>query len=67
MRPPSVFILRGLSTSRRVSCPRTQDRRAKDKMVVLLFSGGELVCTRARRSEDVEVAVDKRTEELKSA
>ncbi|MBE0518430.1 MAG: hypothetical protein IH630_04300 [Thermoplasmata archaeon] len=36
-------------------------------MVVLLFSGGELVCTRARRSEDVEVAVDKRTEELKSA
>ena len=37
------------------------------KVVVLLFGSGKLVCTGARRPEDVEIAVDKITQELRSA
>jgi transcription initiation factor TFIID TATA-box-binding protein len=37
------------------------------KVVVLLFGSGKLVCTGARKPEDVEAAVDKITEELKAA
>ena len=37
------------------------------KVVVLLFGSGKLVCTGARKPEDVEIAVDKITEELKAA
>ena len=37
------------------------------KVVVLLFGSGKLVCTGARRPEDVEIAVDKITQELKAA
>jgi transcription initiation factor TFIID TATA-box-binding protein len=37
------------------------------KVVVLLFSSGKLVCTGARKPEDVEEAVAKITEELKAA
>ncbi len=39
----------------------------KPKVVVLLFGSGKLVCTGARKPEDVEAAVDKITEELKAA
>ena len=37
------------------------------KVVVLLFGSGKLVCTGARKPEDVEVAVKKITEELGAA
>lgn len=37
------------------------------KVVVLLFGSGKLVCTGARKPEDVVTAVDKITEELKAA
>jgi transcription initiation factor TFIID TATA-box-binding protein len=37
------------------------------KVVVLLFGSGKLVCTGARKPEDVVAAVDKITEELKAA
>lgn len=37
------------------------------KVVVLLFGSGKLVCTGARRPEDVEIAVDKITQELRAA
>ncbi len=37
------------------------------KVVVLLFGSGKLVCTGARRPKDVEAAVSKITEELKSS
>jgi len=37
------------------------------KVVVLLFGSGKLVCTGARKPEDVSIAVDKITEELKAA
>jgi transcription initiation factor TFIID TATA-box-binding protein len=42
-------------------------RLAVPKVVVLLFGSGKLVCTGARKPEDVEIAVDKITEELKAA
>lgn len=42
-------------------------RIAEPKVVVLLFGSGKLVCTGARRPEDVEAAVEKITEELKAA
>ncbi len=37
------------------------------KVVLLLFGSGKLVCTGARKPEDVEEAVAKITEELKAA
>ena len=37
------------------------------KVVILLFGSGKLVCTGARKPQDVEVAVIKITEELRSA
>jgi transcription initiation factor TFIID TATA-box-binding protein len=37
------------------------------KVVILLFGTGKLVCTGARTPEDVEVAVNKITEELRAA
>ncbi len=37
------------------------------KVVVLLFGSGKLVCTGAKKEEDVEAAVNKITEELKAA
>ncbi|HUU07420.1 MAG TPA: TATA-box-binding protein [Thermoplasmata archaeon] len=37
------------------------------KVVVLLFGSGKLVCTGARKPEDVVAAVDKITEDLKAA
>ncbi|MCK4443187.1 MAG: TATA-box-binding protein, partial [Thermoplasmata archaeon] len=37
------------------------------KVVVLLFGSGKLVCTGARKPEDVERAVEKITEELSTA
>jgi transcription initiation factor TFIID TATA-box-binding protein len=37
------------------------------KVVLLLFGSGKLVCTGARKPQDVEVAVNKITEELKAA
>lgn len=37
------------------------------KVVVLLFGSGKLVCTGARKPSDVERAVEKITEELKTA
>jgi transcription initiation factor TFIID TATA-box-binding protein len=37
------------------------------KVVVLLFGSGKLVCTGARKPKDVEIAVDKITDELKAA
>src|SRR6267143_1243243 len=37
------------------------------KVVVLLFGSGKLVCTGARKPQDVEQAVEKITEELKAA
>ena len=42
-------------------------RISDPKVVVLLFGSGKLVCTGARRPEDVEAAVDKITDELKAA
>ena len=41
-------------------------RLDKPKVVVLLFGSGKLVCTGARKPEDVGEAVDKITEELKA-
>ena len=37
------------------------------KVVVLLFGSGKLVCTGARKPQDVEQAVEKITQELKAA
>ena len=37
------------------------------KVVLLLFGSGKLVCTGARKPEDVDVAVTKITEELRAA
>jgi transcription initiation factor TFIID TATA-box-binding protein len=37
------------------------------KVVILLFGSGKLVCTGARKPQDVEKAVEKITEELESA
>ena len=37
------------------------------KVVVLLFGSGKLVCTGAKKEEDVAAAVEKITEELKAA
>ncbi len=37
------------------------------KVVVLLFGSGKLVCTGARRPEDVQIAVDKISQELRAA
>lgn len=37
------------------------------KVVILLFGSGKLVCTGARKPEDVEVAVNKITEALRTA
>ena len=42
-------------------------RIEKPKVVVLLFGSGKLVCTGARRPEDVSEAVEKITEELTAA
>jgi len=42
-------------------------RLEKPKVVVLLFGSGKLVCTGAKRPEDVHEAVDKITEELTAA
>jgi transcription initiation factor TFIID TATA-box-binding protein len=42
-------------------------RLESPKVVMLLFGSGKLVCTGARKPEDAETAVDKITEELKSA
>ena len=42
-------------------------RLDEPKLVLLLFGSGKLVCTGARRPQDVEAAVDKITEELKAA
>jgi transcription initiation factor TFIID TATA-box-binding protein len=36
-------------------------------VVVLLFGSGKLVCTGARKPEDVEIAVEKITQELRAA
>jgi len=37
------------------------------KVVLLLFGSGKLVCTGARKPEDVETAVDRITQELRAA
>ena len=42
-------------------------RLDEPKVVVLLFGSGKLVCTGARQPSDVEEAVCKITEELRSA
>jgi transcription initiation factor TFIID TATA-box-binding protein len=42
-------------------------RLDEPKVVVLLFGSGKLVCTGARKPQDVEAAVNKITEELKAA
>jgi transcription initiation factor TFIID TATA-box-binding protein len=42
-------------------------RLDEPKVVLLLFGSGKLVCTGAKRPQDVEAAVDKVTEELRSA
>ena len=42
-------------------------RLDEPKVVVLLFGSGKLVCTGARQPSDVEEAVSKITEELRSA
>jgi transcription initiation factor TFIID TATA-box-binding protein len=39
----------------------------KPKVVVLLFGSGKMVCTGARKVEDVEQAVDRITKELRDA
>lgn len=39
----------------------------KPKVVVLLFGSGKMVCTGARRVEDVELAVERITKELRDA
>jgi transcription initiation factor TFIID TATA-box-binding protein len=42
-------------------------RMNEPKVVLLLFGSGKLVCTGARKPQDVEAAVNKITEELKAA
>ena len=42
-------------------------RLDEPKVVMLLFGSGKLVCTGAKRPQDVEAAVDKVAEELKAA
>ncbi|MCE5297078.1 MAG: TATA-box-binding protein [Euryarchaeota archaeon] len=42
-------------------------RMSDPKVVFLLFGSGRLVCTGARKPHDVEVSVDKLTEELRAA
>ncbi len=42
-------------------------RLTDPKVVILLFGSGRLVCTGAKRPEDVEAAVDKVRNELRSA
>ena len=42
-------------------------RLKEPKTATLLFRSGKVVCTGARKPEDVEAAVDKITEELKAA
>jgi transcription initiation factor TFIID TATA-box-binding protein len=42
-------------------------RMTDPKVVILLFGSGRLVCTGARQPSDVEVAVEKITEELRAA
>ena len=42
-------------------------RVSEPKVVVLLFGSGKLVCTGAKKAKDVEIAVDKITEELKAS
>lgn len=42
-------------------------RMTEPKVVILLFGSGRLVCTGARQPSDVEEAVEKITEELRSA
>jgi len=42
-------------------------RISSPKVVILLFGSGKLVCTGARTPEDVKIAVDKITEELRAA
>jgi transcription initiation factor TFIID TATA-box-binding protein len=42
-------------------------RLHEPKVVLLLFGSGKLVCTGAKTPQDVEMAVDKITEELRSA
>lgn len=42
-------------------------RVSDPKVVVLLFGSGKLVCTGARKAKDVEKAVDKIMEELKTS
>jgi transcription initiation factor TFIID TATA-box-binding protein len=42
-------------------------RMTEPKVVLLLFGSGKLVCTGARKPQDVEAAVNKITEELKAA
>ena len=42
-------------------------RLAEPKVVLLLFGSGKLVCTGARKPQDVEAAVDKITQELRAA
>jgi len=39
----------------------------KPKVVVLLFGSGKMVCTGARKPEDVELAVERITKELRDA
>ena len=45
--------------------PGLVSRIATPKVVVLLFGSGKLVCTGARKPEDVEIAVQKILDELK--
>ncbi|MCE5297080.1 MAG: TATA-box-binding protein [Euryarchaeota archaeon] len=42
-------------------------RMIEPKVVFLIFGSGRLVCTGARTSQDVGIAVDKLTEELRAA
>jgi transcription initiation factor TFIID TATA-box-binding protein len=42
-------------------------RLDKPKVVVLLFGSGKMVCTGARKTEDVELAVERITKELRDA
>jgi transcription initiation factor TFIID TATA-box-binding protein len=42
-------------------------RMNEPKVVFLLFGSGRLVCVGARKPQDVEIAVDKLTEELRAA
>jgi transcription initiation factor TFIID TATA-box-binding protein len=42
-------------------------RLDKPKVVMLIFGSGKMVCTGARKTQDVELAVDQVTKELKDA